>query len=259
MISSPQDMLRRPPRKRAPRSQSQRSTNFKRSRKNDYSQSPCIPSSAGLIQQSQQVMQNSLYSLSMSTIKPDANMCLKYTLGVIAWRQWASIKSIEFEKTLTSNVCVLKKTNIFKLDLLQLTAIELNYCLDLFVKEVRKPNGTEYAPDTIYYLCLGVQQYLYENGRIDNIFTDVSFDTFTDTLNEIAIKFTKLYNDSSNNLLICKTIMCLNIDNCLIVEFVVTRVEEEYLWESKQLGAHSPYVLLCTLIFFNTKHFNLTV
>lgn len=45
----------------------------------------------------------------------------------------------------------------------------------------------------------------------------------------------------------------------MIIEYIVTRVEEEYLWESKQLGAHSPYVLLCTLIFFNTKHFNLTV
>jgi len=51
--------------------------------------------------------------------------------------------------------------------------------------------------------------------------------------------------------------MCFN--NHLIIEYIVTRVEEEYLWESKQLGAHSPYVLLCTLIFFNTKHFNLTV
>lgn len=58
--------------------------------------------------------------------------------------------------------------------------------------------------------------------------------------------------------LICSTQnMCFNI--ILILEFIVTRVEEEYLWESKQLGAHSPYVLLCTLIFFNTKHFNLTV
>lgn len=39
----------------------------------------------------------------------------------------------------------------------------------------------------------------------------------------------------------------------------MTRIEEEHLWESKQLGAHSPYVLLSTLMFFNTKHFNLTV
>ena len=45
---------------------------------------------------------------------------------------------------------------LFKTDLLQLTADELNYSLCLFVKEVRKPNGTEYAPDTIYYLCLGI-------------------------------------------------------------------------------------------------------
>ncbi|XP_001943720.2 zinc finger MYM-type protein 3 [Acyrthosiphon pisum] len=232
MISSPQDMLCRPPRKRAPRSQSQRNSNSKRSRKTEYPQAQCIP--AGLIQQ---VVQNPLYTIPMTVVKPDANMCLKYTLGVNAWKQWACTKSIEFEKTLSSYVCGVKKTNIFKLDLLQLTANELNYCLCLFVKEVRKPNGSEYAPDTIYYLCLGVQQYLFENGRIDNIFTDVSFEKFTDTLNEIAKRFTELYNDT---------------------KYIVTRVEEEYLWESKQLGAHSPYVLLCTLIFFNTKHFNLT-
>ncbi|XP_022182144.1 zinc finger MYM-type protein 3 [Myzus persicae] len=232
MISSPQDMLCRPPRKRAPRSQSRRNSNSKRSRKTEYPQAQCIP--PGLIHQ---VVQNPLYTIPMSVVKPDANMCLKYTLGVNAWRQWACTKSIEFEKTLSSYVCGVKKTNIFKLDLLQLTAYELNYCLCLFVKEVRKPNGSEYAPDTIYYLCLGVQQYLFENGRIDNIFTDMSFEKFTDTLNEIAKRFTELYNDT---------------------KYIITRVEEEYLWESKQLGAHSPYVLLCTLIFFNTKHFNLT-
>lgn len=49
----------------------------------------------------------------------------------------------------------MRKMKLFKTDLLQLTADELNYSLCLFVKEVRKPNGTEYAPDTIYYLCLG--------------------------------------------------------------------------------------------------------
>lgn len=43
----------------------------------------------------------------------------------------------------------------FKSEILQLTADELNYSLCLFVKEVRKPNGSEYAPDTIYYLVLG--------------------------------------------------------------------------------------------------------
>nr|CAD7589991.1 unnamed protein product [Timema genevievae] len=162
-----------------------------------------------------------------------ANMCLKYTFGVNAWKHWVQSKNAELEKAATNN----RKLKLFKPEILQLTADELNYSLCLFVKEVRKPNGQEYAPDTIYYLCLGIQQYLFENGRIDNIFTDSYYEKFTECLDEVARKFTALYNDS---------------------HYIVTRVEEEHLWESKQLGAHSPHVLLSTLLFFNTKHFNLT-
>ncbi|XP_044256741.1 zinc finger MYM-type protein 3 [Tribolium madens] len=162
--------------------------------------------------------------------KPDAHLCLKYTFGVNAWKQWVTTKNTELEKSS-------KFAKPFKTEILQLTADELNYSLCLFVKEVRKPNGAEYAPDTIYYLCLGIQQYLFENGRIDNIFCDPYYEQFTDSLDEVARKFSVLYNDS---------------------HYIVTRVEEEHLWESKQLGAHSPHVLLSTLMFFNTKHFNLT-
>ncbi|XP_015433971.1 PREDICTED: zinc finger MYM-type protein 3 isoform X2 [Dufourea novaeangliae] len=164
--------------------------------------------------------------------KPDANMVLKYTFGINAWRQWVVAKNTELEKQSTP----MRKMKLFKTDLLQLTADELNYALCLFVKEVKKPNGLEYAPDTIYYLCLGIQQYLFENNRIDNIFTDSYYEKFTDCLNEVAKKFSVLYNDT---------------------QYIVTRVEEEHLWECKQLGAHSPHVLLSTLMFFNTKHFNL--
>lgn len=125
-------------------------------------------------------------------IKPDANMCLKYTFGVNAWKQWVLTKNVEIEKSGT-------KRRPFKNEILQMTADELNYSLCLFVKEVRKPNGSEYAPDTIYYLVLGIQQYLYENGRIDNIFTDPYYERFTDCLDEVARKFSVLYNDSRKN------------------------------------------------------------
>lgn len=121
--------------------------------------------------------------------KADANMCLKFTFGVNAWKQWVMTKNAELEK---SSV----RRKLFKTELLQLTADELNYSLCLFVKEVRKPNGSEYAPDTIYYLVLGIQEYLYENGRIDNIFTDTYYERFTDCLDEVAKKFSVLYNDS---------------------------------------------------------------
>lgn len=72
----------------------------------------------------------------------------QYTFGVNAWKQWVTTKNAELEKSS-------RRVKLFKNEILQLTADELNYSLCLFVKEVRKPNGTEYAPDTIYYLCLG--------------------------------------------------------------------------------------------------------
>ncbi|KAI8437734.1 hypothetical protein MSG28_011968 [Choristoneura fumiferana] len=91
--------------------------------------------------------------------KPDANimlnytsiltsLLLQYTFGVNAWKQWVMTKNAEIEKS-----SIRRKP--FKSEILQLTADELNFSLCLFVKEVRKPNGSEYAPDTIYYLVLG--------------------------------------------------------------------------------------------------------
>ncbi|KMQ94758.1 zinc finger mym-type protein 4-like protein [Lasius niger] len=163
--------------------------------------------------------------------KPDANMALKYTFGVNAWRQWVIGKNTELEKQITP----MRKIKLFKTDLLQLTADELNYSLCLFVKEIFVSSCFS-LKHFFHKLVLGIQQYLFENNRIDNIFTDSYYEKFTDCLNEIAKKFSALYNEA---------------------QYIVTRVEEEHLWESKQLGAHSPHVLLSTLMFFNTKHFNL--
>nr|XP_017006234.2 zinc finger MYM-type protein 3-like [Drosophila takahashii] len=176
---------------------------------------------SALQQQSQQAQQ--------PQEKPDAQM---YTFGVNAWKQWVMTRNANKRRG-----GPLKYRRLFETELLQMTAYVLNERLCLFVKEVRKPNGTEYAPDTIYYLVLGIQQYLYVNGRIDNIFYDPYYGRFTECLDELACKFSVPYNDS---------------------QYIVTRVEEEHLWECKQLGAHSPHVLLSTLMFFNTKHFNLT-
>ncbi|XP_046374355.2 zinc finger MYM-type protein 4-like isoform X2 [Haliotis rufescens] len=171
--------------------------------------------------------------LAPSLPPPDANMHLKYTYGVNAWRHWVVHKNTLLEKVSKRGSGKLK---LFKTDLLQCTADELNYSLCLFVKEVRKPNGEEYSPDSIYYLCLGIQQYLYENSRIDNIFTDLYYEKFTECLNDVLAKYEPKVNATGQ---------------------MLCRIEEEHIWECKQLGAHSPYVLLNTLIYFNTKHFML--
>ncbi|XP_060067435.1 zinc finger MYM-type protein 3-like [Ylistrum balloti] len=163
----------------------------------------------------------------------DANMYLKYTYGVNAWKHWVVLKNAQLEKVSKHGSGKLK---LFKTDMMGCSADELNYSLCLFVKEVRKPNGDEYAPDSIYYLCLGIQQYLFENSRIDNIFTDMYYEKFTECLNEVLNRYEPKINTAGQ---------------------LVCRIEEEHLWECKQLGAHSPHVLLNTLVFFNTKYFML--
>ena len=152
--------------------------------------------------------------------------------GVNAWKHWVVGKNAELEKLRAQG----KYQKSFETDILKLRADELNFTLCMFVKEVKKPNGDAYAADSIFYLVLGIQEYLFENSRIDNIFTDVYYDPFTSALHEVVKDFKLPVNE---------------------LGYFVTRIEEEHLWESKQLGAHSPQVLLNTLVYFNTKYFQL--
>ncbi|KAK3751177.1 hypothetical protein RRG08_023935 [Elysia crispata] len=161
----------------------------------------------------------------------DASYRLKFTYGVNAWRHWVIAKNSHIEKMKTN---ISSRVRTFPTDILKCTTDELNFSLIFFIKEVRKPNGEEYSPDSIYYLCLGIQQYLYENGRIDSIFTDSYFEKFADSLHKILQNLQPKVNAQGQ---------------------MLCRIEEEHLWESKQLGAHSPFVLLNTLIYFHTKHF----
>jgi zinc finger MYM-type protein 2/3/4 len=202
--------------------------------------------------------------------KPDANMCLKYTFGVNAWKQWVATKNADFEKS-----SIRRKP--IKSEILQLTADELNYSLCMFVKEVRKPNGSEYAPDTIYYLVLGELKFektfewkfilqLFQESN--NIFTKTAASTtFSPTVITSSLQTVWMKSPRSSpfftmilvSLRLKKVLRNILFIFCFFPEYIVTRVEEEHLWECKQLGAHSPHVLLSTLMFFNTKHFNLVV
>ena len=78
-----------------------------------------------------------------------------------------------------------------------------------------------------------MQEYLFENGRIDNIFTDMYYEPFTSALHEVVKDFKLPMNEMG---------------------YYVTRIEEEHLWEAKQLGAHSPQVKLLSISPFNKKH-----
>ncbi|XP_052529591.1 zinc finger MYM-type protein 3 isoform X2 [Tympanuchus pallidicinctus] len=161
---------------------------------------------------------------------------LNYSYGVNAWKSWVQAKYAGGESSKGEELRFGPKPIRIKEDILACTAAELNYGLAQFVKEITRPNGERYEPDSIYYLCLGIQQYLLENNRMVNIFTDLYYLTFVQELNKSLSGWqpTVLPNNT-----------------------VFSRVEEEHLWECKQLGVYSPFVLLNTLMFFNTKFFGL--
>ncbi|KFO24322.1 zinc finger MYM-type protein 4 isoform X1 [Fukomys damarensis] len=193
-----------------------------------------------------------------------SGMTLKYMYGVNAWKNWVQWKNAKEEQVDTKcgggepassspcsdplgsaqdqaisqesseAGCRVRSVKL-KEDILSCTFAELSLGLCQFIQEVRRPNGEKYDPDSILYLCLGIQQYLFENGRIDNIFTE--------PYSRFMIELTKL----------------LKIWEPTILPngYMFSRIEEEHLWECKQLGAYSPIVLLNTLLFFNTKYFQL--
>ncbi|XP_064413945.1 zinc finger MYM-type protein 2 isoform X4 [Latimeria chalumnae] len=166
---------------------------------------------------------------------PEYRFPFNYAYGVNAWKHWVLTKNSD-EHGLEIDDLKSAKAVRLKEDLQSHTADELSCGLARFVHEIRRPNGESYAPDSIYYLCLGIQKYLYENSRTDNIFSDPGYQMFDQELTKILRSWQpSILPDGS----------------------IFSRVEEDYLWSAKQLGSHSPVVLLNTLLYFNTKYFGL--
>uniref|UniRef100_A0A8C6Z5G7 DUF3504 domain-containing protein n=1 Tax=Nothoprocta perdicaria TaxID=30464 RepID=A0A8C6Z5G7_NOTPE len=199
-----------------------------------------------------------------SSENSESSFPFKYTYGVNAWKHWVKSRRSDedlpdrghqtnftlYSKNTPSHpqhVLILLYNEAFflyftaksvklKEDLLSHTSAELSYGLAHFVNEIRRPNGENYAPDSIYYLCLGIQEYLYGSNRNDNIFIDPTYQMFEQELNKILRSWQpSILPDGS----------------------IFSRVEEDYLWRIKQLGSHSPVALLNTLFYFNTKYFGL--
>ncbi|XP_077340122.1 zinc finger MYM-type protein 2 isoform X2 [Lithobates pipiens] len=159
---------------------------------------------------------------------PESSVCafpLKCSYGVNAWKHW--VKTTPQEELVEMRL---------KENLLEHTASELSHGLSRFVKEVRRSNGDSYSPDSIYYLCLGIQEFMSRSRRTDNLFSDPEYQEFGEEFNIILRSWQpSILPDGS----------------------MFSRVEEDYLWQTNQLGTHSAVTLLFTLCYFNTKYFNL--
>uniref|UniRef100_H3CU39 Uncharacterized protein n=1 Tax=Tetraodon nigroviridis TaxID=99883 RepID=H3CU39_TETNG len=164
---------------------------------------------------------------------------VNHLYGVKAWKSW--VRQQNKQRTQSEPpFAALSRPADLKEDILECNSVELSFALTRFVQEVRRPNGDAYSPDSIFYLCLGIQQgqYLFLQGRIENIFTDPLYGQFAGEITEMLRTWRPKFSPGG--------------------AVAASRVAESYLWECKQLGAYSPIVLLNTLLFFCTKHFGYT-
>ncbi|KAM6934578.1 zinc finger MYM-type protein 2 [Xenentodon cancila] len=158
---------------------------------------------------------------------------LKASYGVSAWKRWALSLSGQSEDTKAKET---PKPVRPKSNLLSMSSEELNVALSMFVKEVCRPNGERYSPDSILYLCLGIQKHLHVKGRKDDLFSDPCYQQFGEELNRVLKDWKpSVLPDGS----------------------LGGRVEERSLWSSQILGEQSPTALLRSLVYLNTKYFGL--
>uniref|UniRef100_A0A3B4ZZ89 Glutamine-rich protein 1-like n=1 Tax=Stegastes partitus TaxID=144197 RepID=A0A3B4ZZ89_9TELE len=183
-------------------------------------------------QQLQVMMEVQVQELLLpATLKPEE--------GLDVWRLWAQRKNAELEKSDKNKLAPIGRRQAlrFQEDLVSCAVAELCMGLSLMTTEARGLEGESYEADVLYYVFLCIQKYLFDNGRVDDVFSDQYYTRFAQSLHQILEPWRPPVHP--------------------LGYVIPSHVTEEMLWECKQLGAHSPSTLLTTLMFFNTKYFHL--
>ena len=106
--------------------------------------------------------------------------------------------------------------------------------------EIRKVDGSEYTPHSLYLLLTGIQQYVckvYPKTEF-NLFSDHEFKPLK---NLCDLLFRKLYSKG--------------IGTCLKATAVLFGDDEKKLCDTKVLNLETPIGLLCAVFFYNGKNF----
>ncbi|XP_040059283.2 transcriptional regulator QRICH1 isoform X3 [Gasterosteus aculeatus] len=166
-------------------------------------------------------------------------ICLKPEEGLEVWRLWVKRKNAELNKQEKTKLAPIGRRQPLRYqeDLVSSAVAELNLGLSLMTQEARGSDEEQFTADVLYYVFLCIQKYLFENGRVDDIFSDPYYTRFCGCLHKILDGWKPSVHP--------------------LGYVIPSHVTEEMLWECKQLGAHSPATLLTTLMYFNTKHFHL--
>ncbi|CAC5393007.1 unnamed protein product [Mytilus coruscus] len=105
------------------------------------------------------------------------------TMSKIKWaktlfKQWKSTRNIRAND---ANVGL----SPIRVDLAEMSLDELNYSISRFICEVRKTDGTEYPPDTLYSLVICLQLYMDTLGYNHKFLSDSSFIQIKNSLDNV--------------------------------------------------------------------------
>ena len=82
--------------------------------------------------------------------------------GVNVWKEWANLRNGEI------GACSNERYTKVPENIIECSEAELGYWLVRFVLEVRRKDGKEYPPMTLYQVCCALQRHLQNNS--DNMY-----------------------------------------------------------------------------------------
>ena len=108
-----------------------------------------------------------------------------------------------------------------------------------FILEIRKKDGNEFPPNSLHHLVCGLMCYLRHHGRPEvDSFKDPDFSSFRTSLDAEMKRLQSLGVGS-------------NLSACRQAE-ILTKKDENVLWEQGLLGDSSPQALLDIIVFISS-------
>ena len=143
------------------------------------------------------------------------------------WKDWVRHRCSNLLESEVGSGYILKE------DLDKMSVEEMNYWLMRFVLEVRRQDGKDYPPNSLYQICCGLMRILKFRNRANvNFFNDAVFEEFRGTL------------DSK-----MKTLQASGQFQTRKADIITLQMEDE-LWKRGLLGDHLAQVLLDTMVYY---------
>ena len=144
------------------------------------------------------------------------------------WNQWKSYRLELGVSTENTPITTLSKSSLDE---------EMSH----FVLEVRKRDGNEYPPNTLYHIICGIMRHLRNNGQPNlDFFKDSMFANF------------RMILDAE-----MKRLQGKGLGSKRKQAEPLSDEDEEKLWTSGQLGGHCPQALVDTMLFMCGTYFAL--